>query len=43
MGPARLELFKAGLIGWDDMTTHKDNPNWRPAHYETPVKNLTGR
>lgn len=43
MGPARLELFKSGQIGWDDMTTRKDNPNWRPAHYETPVKDLTDR
>ncbi|NUL43854.1 phage head morphogenesis protein [Cellulosimicrobium funkei] len=43
MGPARLELFKSGAIGWDDMTTRKDNPNWRPAHYETPVKDLTNR
>ncbi len=40
MGPARLELFKSGAAGWDDMTTRKDNPNWRPAHYATPVKDL---
>ncbi len=43
MGPARLELFKSGAIGWDDLTTRKDNPNWRSAHYATPVKDLTGR
>jgi SPP1 gp7 family putative phage head morphogenesis protein len=41
MGKARLELFKSGAIGWDDMTTRKENPNWRPAYYETPVKDLT--
>lgn len=36
----RVEMLHNGLISWADRSTRRDNPNWRPAYYETPVKTL---
>jgi hypothetical protein len=42
MGSKRLDMFKAGDIGWDDMTTLKQNPGWRDSQVVTPLSVLAG-
>lgn len=40
LGPGRYELWKNGDIGWADLTTRVDNPDWRPSYIQTPLKDL---
>lgn len=40
LGPARWELWSNGTIGWDDLAQYRENPEWRGAFYETPVRDL---
>lgn len=43
MGPERLRLLRAGLIGWDDLAMLRQTPGWRPSWQITPVRDLRDR
>ncbi len=40
MGANRLALFRAGLIGWDDLPQRRDNPAWRVSFTPRPLGDL---
>jgi Phage Mu protein F like protein. len=40
MGPRRLEMLDQGEIAWEDLPVRRDNPEWRPAWYVRPVRDL---
>lgn len=43
MGRERLDLLNSGSIGFDDLSTLKQNPNWRQSYAVTPVKKLRAK
>jgi len=40
MGARRLELLRAGRIGWDDLSAVRRTPGWRDSYGARPVKDL---
>nr|WP_167405786.1 phage minor head protein [Sphaerisporangium cinnabarinum] len=40
MGPERLDLLASGRVSWDDLTTRRETPAWRPSQVVTPVRDL---
>lgn len=40
LGPGKYELWQNGEITWSDLSKRVDNPGWRPAQVETPLKDL---
>lgn len=40
MGRQRLDLLRAGDVGWDDLATLRHNPDWRDSWQVTPVRTL---
>jgi len=40
MGPERLDLLTSGRVSWDDLTTRRETPAWRPSQVVTPVRDL---
>ena len=40
LGPGKYELWQNGEITWSDLSKRVDNPGWRPAQVETPLKEL---
>lgn len=40
LGPGKYELWQNNEIGWNDLAKRVDNPDWRPAYVETPLKDL---
>lgn len=40
MGRSRLDLLRSGDVGWDDLTTRRDTPGWRPSQVVTPLRDL---
>lgn len=40
MGAARLALFDAGLIGWEDIPVLRENPAWRRSYVPRPLRDL---
>lgn len=40
MGPERYRLYQDGQITLGDMSTRKENPDWRPSYVATPLTEL---
>ncbi|GAA0494849.1 hypothetical protein Ade02nite_19610 [Paractinoplanes deccanensis] len=40
LGPARLELFRSGRIGWADLAVQRNNPGWRTSWTPASVADL---
>ncbi len=40
LGPARLELFRSGQIGWADLAVRRAAPGWRDSYVPRPVADL---
>jgi hypothetical protein len=40
MGPSRLAMLRSGQATWDDLSTRRTAPGWRPSYAPTPVKDL---
>ena len=43
LGKAKADLLRNGDITWADLSTRRENPDWRPAHVETPLKDLRAK
>lgn len=43
MGPTRLRLLRAGVIGWDDLAVKVPNAGWRPSYQPTSLTDLRAR
>lgn len=43
MGRERLDLLRAGRIGWDDLAVVRSTPGWRDSYVVTPVRDLRAR
>jgi len=40
LGKERLDLLHSGAIKWDDLSTRRENPDWRPSYVPTPLSDL---
>lgn len=40
LGKARADLLRSGKIGWTDLSNRQENPEWRPSHTLTPLRDL---
>lgn len=40
LGKPRADLLRQGKIGWEDLSTRRENPEWRPSHTLTPLRGL---
>jgi hypothetical protein len=43
MGPTRLQMYRSGLIGWDDLAVKVPNSGWRPSWQPRTLSQLQRR
>lgn len=40
LGKARADLLRSGKVEWSDLSKRIENPDWRPSHVVTPLREL---
>lgn len=43
LGKTRADLLRDGQITWADLSTRRENPDWRPSQVLTPIRDLPGQ